>query len=346
MPDASDAHGHASAGAAPRRMTLRLAPDAASVARFRGDLRALCDIAEDRVLVAVSGGADSVALLLLAHAVLGERCIAATVDHGLRRAAASEAAAVGTWCAARAIEHHTLTGRMPDRAGRTANVSSRARALRYALLERHAIERGAAVIATGHHADDQIETMIMRLNRGAGVSGLAGIRARGGRIVRPLLGWRRAELARLVAACGIAAIDDPTNVDDRYDRARLRKVLGEIGWLDVEHAGASASALGDAEDALSWAARGFEAQYCRFDQGSATLFPERLPFEFRRRLVERCIRQIDPDAAVRGPALIRTVRSLEGDARCTIGDVICDSHFYGTTGWKWVFTPAPPRRSH
>src|SRR3546814_89144 len=97
---------------------------------------------------------------------------------------------------------------MPPRVKRTANLSARARALRYRLLEDHARAIEATRIATAHHADDQLETLIMRLNRGSGVAGLAGIRPTGGMTIRPLLGWRRAELAALVTRCGITAIED------------------------------------------------------------------------------------------------------------------------------------------
>ena len=104
-------------------------------------------------------------------------------------------------------------------------MSARARALRYALLEAEADAAGASYIATAHHADDQLETLIMRLGRGSGVSGLAGVRAASGRVIRPLLGWRRAALAAIVAAAGIDPIQDPSNVSDRFERARLRKKL-------------------------------------------------------------------------------------------------------------------------
>src|SRR3546814_35810 len=112
-----------------------LTPDAALVARFCEDIAALCDPANTNVLLAVSGGADSTALLLLAHAALGGRCHAATVDHGLRPEAAVEAATVARLCATLGIEHATLTAPMPPRVKRTANLSARARALRYRLLE-------------------------------------------------------------------------------------------------------------------------------------------------------------------------------------------------------------------
>lgn len=315
---------------------------AATVARFAADLGALAAIASDRVLVAVSGGPDSLALLLLTHAVLGDRCRAATVDHGLRAESGEEAAFVARLCAARGIEHATLTAPLPDRAGRTANLSARARALRYRLLEDHAAATGADHIATAHHADDQLETLVMRLNRGAGVAGLAGVRARGGRIVRPLLGWRRAELVALVADQGIVAVDDPSNVSDRFDRARLRKALAQVDWLDADRWGQSARALGDAEDAIAWMVRQLETECVTAGDDSIVLRPGNLPFEIRRRLVERCVLRIDPLAEIRGPALVATVNALTAGERTMLGAVLATPR----PGPEWRFSPAPPRRGH
>ena len=318
---------------------------AGAVARFARDLAGLIDVAQARVLVAVSGGPDSLALLLLARDVLGDRCFAATVDHRLRSESAAEAAWVARVCAARGIEHAILTDDLPTRVGHTANVSARARALRYRLLATQAERLGGALIATAHHADDQLETMIMRLNRGAGVAGLTGVRARTGAIIRPLLGWRHAELVALVDAQGITAIDDPSNVSERFDRARLRKALADVDWLDANRIGASARALGDAEDALSWMVHRLEAQCVRKEDDRATFTPEDFPFELRRRLVELCVLHVDAQAEVRGPALVRTLRALEAGERSMLGDVMCDALIDSKTGPQWLFSKAPPRRS-
>ena len=215
-----------------------------------------------------------------------------------------------------------------------------ARAARYQALAAWAAREGATYVATAHHADDQLETVIMRLNRGAGVAGLAGVRARSGRIIRPLLGWRRAELVDLVTAHGITPVDDPSNVSDRFDRARLRKALAGVDWLDAGQVGASASALGDAEDAIGWMADRLERDHCTADDAGVAVRPADLPFELRRRLVERAIRRLDPGADIRGPGLVRTIRALEAGERVTIGAVVC-----APAGPEWRFSPAPPRRS-
>jgi tRNA(Ile)-lysidine synthase len=143
--------------------------------------------------VAVSGGPDSLALLLLAHAAMPGLVEAATVDHGLRSESADEAAFVAEICGKLGVPHATL--KVTVGAG---NLQAEARAARYAALAGWMAERGLAALATAHHADDQAETLILRLNRGSGVAGLAGVRARGlvpGTrlpLLRPLLGWRRA----------------------------------------------------------------------------------------------------------------------------------------------------------
>ncbi len=328
-----------------------LTPDAALVARFRDDLAALCDIECDTMLVAVSGGADSTALLLLARAALGDRCRAATVDHGIRPEAAAEADMVARLCAMLGVPHATLAAPMPRRVRRTANLSARARALRYRLLEEHARAIGARHIATAHHADDQLETLVMRLNRGAGIAGLAGIRPRGGVIVRPLLGWRRAELAALVARAGLVAVEDPSNVDDRYDRARLRKVLADASWLDADAWRRSAAALGDAETALDWAARQAAERACMLDDAGATLALDDEPVELVRRLVLLCLTHVDSITDPRGGQVMRLVSQIMAahrrgiHFRTTLGNVLIQSHFHPTAAVEFGFTRAPPRRS-
>ena len=332
-------------GVPPRRASKALSPDAQLVARFRDDLARLIDLDRDTVLVAVSGGVDSLALLLLAHELLGDRCFAATVDHGLRPGSADEAATVAQVCTERGIPHRILAGDMPPRAGRTANLSARARLLRYRLLEAHAGAVGAAWLATAHHGDDQLETLLMRLDRGAGVAGLAGIRRRGGRIIRPLLGWRRADLARLVAACGVTAVDDPTNVDDRFDRARLRKVIAGVDWLDVERIGVSVAALGEAEDALAWTARHLMAERCTLAAQAATFDPTGLPQELVRRITRACVEHVEPAIELTGPGLTRLIEALGQGRRAMLGNVAAAaSAEEGAV--RWHFAPAPPRRSH
>ena len=180
----------------------------------------------------MSGGPDSLALLLLAQAAFPDGVEVATVDHGLRPDSAEEAASVGRICAALAIPHAVLTVDV----ARTGNLQAAARAARYAALADWRKQRNLHVIATAHHADDQAETLLMRLNRGAGVRGLAGMRAAAPLpgtpevpLIRPLLGWRRQELVGIVAGSGIAAVNDPSNENLRFERVRtlIDTMLGE-----------------------------------------------------------------------------------------------------------------------
>ncbi|MBC7987386.1 MAG: tRNA lysidine(34) synthetase TilS, partial [Sphingomonadaceae bacterium] len=230
-------------------------PDPALVDRFRADFERLIGRAlepDERIGVAVSGGPDSMALLLLAHAAYGARALAATVDHGLRAQAVEEAAMVHRQCEAMGVEHATLWPDQPLQGH--AGVQARARAVRYRLLGQWADELGIAWIATAHHADDQAETLLMRIARGSGLAGLAGIRAVNrnlgpGPILRPLLTWRRATLRGIVEACGARFALDPSNADTVYDRTRARALLHATDWLDPERVARTAANLAE-DDAL------------------------------------------------------------------------------------------------
>jgi tRNA(Ile)-lysidine synthase len=223
--------------------------------RFAADLAALWPEAErgGPLGLAVSGGADSLALLLLAHAALPGRIAAASVDHGLRPEAASEVALVAGIAGARGIPFTPLKVSLAP-----GNVQARAREARYAVLARWAGEGGLGAIATGHHADDQAETLLMRLNRGSGLAGLAGVRPRSTiaasevTLLRPLLGWRKAELAAIVAAAGLTPAEDPANTNPDFERARLRLALAGADWLDVPQIAASAAHLAESWQALGW----------------------------------------------------------------------------------------------
>jgi len=185
------------------------------------------------LLIAVSGGPDSTALLLMATewaARRGARIAAATVDHRLRPASATEAAAVAMLSAKLGVPHKTLvwTGAKPS-----TRVQERAREARYRLLTEHARAIGADAIATAHHADDQAETVLFRLVRGSGVAGLSGMEAMSRRdgvtIARPLLGVAKRDLVAFCRSRGAAFADDPSNANPRFARPRLRALLDRLG---------------------------------------------------------------------------------------------------------------------
>ena len=311
------------------------------VDRFRSDFVAIAAGMPERLGIAVSGGPDSLALLLLAHAAWPDRIVAATVDHRMRPESAGEAAFVAELCARLSIPHRILTG---DLAG-ASSVQAEARALRYRLLQDWATNAGCSHLATAHHADDQAETMLMRLARGSGLPGLAGIRAtrRLGplALARPLLGWRREELVAIVADAGIAAVDDPSNRSTRYDRTRFRALLAETEELPALRLARAAANLSECEEALHWAAEAVWSEHVR-TEGLVCLFnPAGLPREIRRRIARRAIENVRRAGALshawREDGLDRLLDTLDTGARATLADVLC------TGGAVWRFEPAPPR---
>lgn len=311
-------------------------PAAEAAARFTRDLTALTG-GDDAVLgIAVSGGPDSLALLLLAEAACPGKVRAATVDHGLRTEAAAEAEMVAKICAARGIPHSILRPSAPI----TGSMQSAARTARYALLERWREDAGIDWLLTAHHADDQAETLLMRLNRGSGVAGLSAIRARRGRIIRPLLGWRRGELADIVAAAGLAPVDDPANRDFRFDRARVRAAIAGADWLYPERLAHSAALIGEAEDALEWVTARLAAERITGDEDGLTLDAAGLPAELQRRLLVGAIARLDPGAAPRGGEIDRLIAQLTAGNKATIG------HLMLSGGDRWRLGPAPPRRKN
>jgi tRNA(Ile)-lysidine synthase len=322
---------------------MAVAPPPDLVSRFRLDLEAVAGADPAPLAVAVSGGPDSLALLLLAHAALPGRVSAASVDHGLRAESAAEAEAVARLCGELEVPHRILAAVVAP-AGE--GLQAAARAARYSALAAWMDERGLGLLLTGHHCDDQAETLLMRLNRGSGVAGLAGVRAAGPvpgtggrlRLCRPLLGWRRSELQAIVAAAGVAAARDPSNEDEAYDRARLRRRLGEAPWLDPAALARSAALLAEAEAALEWAAARLDAARTETMEGAVKLRPNGLPPELLRRLVLRCLRRVTPGAAPRGEALASFIAKLEQGGTATLCDV------KGIGGETWRFEPAPPRR--
>lgn len=265
-------------------------------------------------------------MLLLAAAAFPEQVTAATVDHRLRPESAKEARFVAARCDDLGVPHEILTVEVA--AGQ--NVSDAARSARYAALAEWQARQRLEWIATAHHADDQLETVIMRLNRGAGVAGLSAIRARNGTTIRPLLGWRHAELVAIVADAGLDPVDDPANRDDRYDRARLRKALADANWLDPLSATRSAAWLADADAALDWAA-------ARIEPTAAAMAD--LPDELARRVLRRCLIEIAPKIDPRGDVLTRALAALRSGNKTMIGDILC------TPDARWCFNPAPPRRA-
>lgn len=310
------------------------------MARFAADCEPL--LASGRFGLAVSGGPDSLALLLLAHAAFPGRFDVATVDHGLRPESADEAAMVGQVCSERGIAHATLLVTPAS----TGNLQAEAREVRYAALGDWAHARELAAIATAHHRDDQAETLLMRLNRGAGVRGLASMRPLAPMpghpdiaLVRPLLGWTRNELGALVIAAGLDTAADSSNTDPRFARVALRQVMKEAEWLDPAALARSAEACAQADAALDWVAQRETSEQVVFGAEHALYTPS-APQAVRLRVLERVIAVLGREGTPRGSELARLLATLEVGGVATLGGVRADG-----SALPWRFAPAAPRRA-
>lgn len=293
---------------------------------------------ERRYGVAVSGGPDSMALLdMLANCLPGQ-VQAATVDHGLRAGSATEAALVADWCNSRQIPHQILWPAEPI----TGSLQAAARTTRYQLLEAWRSAEALDFVLTAHHADDQLETMIMRLNRSSGVGGLASVRARQRHVLRPLLHWRRRELERWVEQHGIPHVSDPSNRDLRFDRARLRQSLGDQTLLDAQAVARSAAWLDQADQALEWMVDETISAWPDAADG-AVIRDYGYPDELLRRIVSRRLCAHDPALSLRGVALDGVVQAMRAGRRAMAGQLLIDPQ-PGETGSVWRISLAPRRK--
>jgi tRNA(Ile)-lysidine synthase len=319
-----------------------MVPERALVERFSAELDTLL-ARHGRIGVAVSGGPDSLALLLLAAAARPEHVEAATIDHGLRAEAHEEAVKVADLCRQLGVPHAILTARWSE-VPETA-IQERARHQRYRLLGYWAEERGLDAIATAHHAEDQAETLLMRLARGSGVKGLAGMRPRSVspgahvRLVRPLLGWRRTELEQVCSAASVTPAADPSNQDERFERVRVRRALAGLEWLDAGAVAQSAANLADADAALEWAAKAEWSHCVHEKRGGIDYRPTGAPAEIVRRIVARAIRKLatEGDSEPRGAELSRVISTLSEGGTATLRGVLCRG------GEEWHFVPSPNR---
>jgi tRNA(Ile)-lysidine synthase len=272
-----------------------------------------------RVILAVSGGPDSTALLSLAARWRAARkngpvFVAATIDHRLRREAKKEAAAVARLAKKLKIPHHTLVwaGKKPK-----TGLQEAARTARYSLLLGLARKLGADAIATAHTRDDQAETVLHRIARGSGINGLAGIRRRRERdgiiVLRPLLDVAKTRLLATLRQARIPFADDPSNRDPRFLRARLRKLAPglEREGIDAAKLSLLARRLARANTAIEQTAAEEWKRALRGTSRSALEFDARsyfaLPAEIALRLLGRAIDGIGHE----GPAELRKLEALQ-----------------------------------
>ena len=237
--------------------------------------------AERKLALAVSGGADSVALMRFAHrwqSLVGPdapRVVVLTVDHGLRAESGFEAAWVGRAAKALGFEHAILAwkGAKPASGLQTA-----ARRARYDLLSGYAQAREIGCLVTAHHLDDQAETLLMRLGRGSGVDGLAAIPRHGlwagVRLFRPLLDFPKARLIASLEAAGQTWLEDPSNSSQDFERNRIRQVLDQLEGFGFarDRLALTARRMRRAQEALDSAAERFLSEAAKLDQtGLVTL---------------------------------------------------------------------------
>jgi tRNA(Ile)-lysidine synthase len=309
------------------------------------------------LVLAVSGGPDSVALMWLAARwrqgfARGPRLIAVTVDHGLREESSREAREVKRLARSLDIEHRTLrwTGDKPGR-----GLPAAARDARYRLLAQAARAARATHVLTAHTRDDQAETLLMRLLRGSGIAGLSAMARESERdgilLARPFLGVPKSRLIATLNKAKIAFADDPTNRDTAFTRPRLRALLPLLAAEGGDARGLArlASRLARANDAVEILADGAERYLALASDPSRPGFHARvfagLPEEIRLRLLRRSLDQVGHE----GPAELGKVEALLAKldravaAQKSLKTTLAGALVSLARG-RIRITPAPPRR--
>lgn len=308
--------------------------------RLASDLRALAGPEWHQLHygVAVSGGPDSMALLWLMATLLPGQVWAATVDHGLRKGSDQEARMVASFCNREHIPHSTLRPAAPIK----GSLQAAARAERYHLLDQWRRANALRHILTAHHADDQLETIVMRLNRSSGVGGMSAIRSRNGAVMRPLLHWRRSDLVGIALENDLPFVDDPSNSNNRFDRARLRQALKSQTILDPAAAARSAGWLAEADEALDWAVERLIASWPDASD-IAVIRNESYPPEMFRRIVAQRLRANAAQLAIRGGSLEGVIAAMHKGKRAMVGALLIDP-VRGFEGTIWRISDAPSRK--
>ncbi|MEL6677288.1 MAG: tRNA lysidine(34) synthetase TilS [Pseudomonadota bacterium] len=290
---------------------------------WRGRAEARFEACPDGPLgVAVSGGGDSLALLmaLVDWATPRARAVhAATVDHGLRPESAAEAAEVAQICAELGVSHRVLTWTERPEVG---NLQAAAREARYRLLANWARGEGLGVVFVGHTRNDLAETLLMRIARGSGLDGLAAMAPEfvrdGITFVRPLLHASRADLREDLTARGIAWTDDPSNADPRFDRVRARQALEHLAplGLTVERLAETAERLAAAREALSRTTEDLMRRRVRWDAAGMVILDttgwRAVPEDLRFRLVKRVFGLFNGDGYAPRQQAVAEIDGLAG----------------------------------
>lgn len=270
-----------------------------------------------KILLAVSGGPDSTALLVLAakwraKRASGPELIAATIDHKLRAASKSEAKVVAKLATKLGIPHRILewNGKKP-----ITGVQEAAREARFAMFSSLAKDMGADILMTAHTRDDQAETVLHRMGRGSGIGGLAGIRrthVRAGiKLARPFLDLPKARLIATLKKLRIPFATDPTNKDTKYLRARLRKLAPVLAQEGITSANLAlmAKRLARANAALNRLSD--EAAFAlRADREAGRAFEARGFFLMPQEIGIRMLRDAVDAEGIEGPAELAKVETL------------------------------------
>lgn len=310
-----------------------------SVAKGAARLDAALAGLDGAVAIAVSGGPDSVALFHLADSWArsrGRSLHVLTVDHGLRPDSATEAEAVATLARSRGRPHRTLRwiGAKP-----MSGLQAAARAARVRLLTAACRDVGVVALLLAHHRDDQVETVLHRIERDTGPEGLAGMAVRGFwdgvPVIRPLLDVDKARLVATCAAAGLAVFDDPANADPRFARSRHRAMSGALDTVGLgrDRVIRMATAMARARQAMAQAVRSWLADHATLHPcGTARL--DRAEFSgldpvFRAALLRSALRQAAgggyPPATEATASLCAWITSPDAGRRTLAGCVIdCD----------------------
>ncbi len=294
-----------------------------------------------RLGVAVSGGSDSLALLLLLSGFCKEHAIelcCVTVDHGLRAEAADEARFVAAICADLDITHDTLAWTGWDGSG---NVQNEARRARYGLIAEWATEKEISHVALGHTLDDQAETVLQRLARAAGVDGLSAMAPRrilnGVTWLRPLLRVEREVLRAFLKDRNMSWMDDPSNEDARFGRIRARRSWEALADLGITPAGLAqvAENMARAREALEDNARQACLELARLRAGAVVIALsgyKELPDEIARRVVLASLAWVNGSVyAPRRRSLEAVLSALAGSGSATLDG--CQLQVEGDDFW-------------
>ena len=314
------------------------------------------------IMLAVSGGPDSTALMFLAarwrDALKAKpKLIAVTVDHGLRKESKREAVAVARLARKLRIPHRTLRwrGRKP-----ATGLQEVARAARYRLLGEAARKAKVAYVLTAHTLDDQAETVLIRMSRGSGITGLGAMNGLSAlphagenaiTLVRPLLDIPKARLVATLRAAKIPYADDPSNRDPRFARARLRSMMGilAVEGLDARRLAQLARRLRRAETAIEAAVDRTEAELVSPSSESIAIGRRRfmeLPAEIGLRLLARALARVGDEGPVElgklealKSALDSAQNADDGRFRRTLAGAVVT-----LTDRQLIVERAPPRR--